>query len=483
MKQLTRSQISKPIGSTYFARGEIYYDNGHVITLEIEDEGECLADFHSEVSGSKTRSGKDQVYSQEVYLNWSNHSAVIEGECSCPVGYNCKHVAAACIRYVEQRNGVIQPNRAAAVVKPDDSCLLWIDSFNHVWTNHSPSDPMNRFLVYFLKPLPNKAGGLAVDVCLTRFDKKGALEQGRLVTTTKLIQNDVNATYLQTIDREIAQIIEAGNQLSLHRNHLSGNLGFLAVNKMLMTDRCFWLDSKSKLLCQSDERILSTSWHSDDKGTHTLHIDVAGGASLLLTDPPLYIDPQRGQVGSLVGSSFNSEQLQQLLQAPSIPAALVDEFSNRLAEKIPSSVLPTPQTIAVEEINKQAPSPRLYLCAKKTSKHNYHIMRIRFAYNEHELPYSAKKSSFNLTVDQKRIRIWRDLAAEEKAIEQIKELGFEGSVDDDCGDYVFLSLNQRSPTEGATRWFSFINQTIPELERSGWQIEIDSSFKLVFHEA
>lgn len=483
MSQLTRSQILKHIGSTYFARGESYYENGHVVTLEIEDEGECIADFHSEVSGSKKAGGKHQLYSQEIYLNWVDRNIVIEGECSCPVGYNCKHVVAACILYIEQANGGVSTQKGEAVVRHDKSCLLWIDAFNHAWTNPTPSDSMNRFLVYFLKPVPNKKGGLAVDICLTRFDNKGALEKGRLITTAKLIQNDSNATYLQAIDREIAQIIDAGNQLSLHRNHLSGNLGFLAAGKMLATERCFWLDSKSRPLRQSDERVLSTHWHSDDNGNHSLQIDVENGGSLLLTDPPLYIDAQRGQVGSLKGSSFNIEQLQHLLEAPTIPAALADEFSYRLAEKIPSTVLPTPQAVAIEEITKQAPSPRLFLCAKKSSKHNYHIMRIRFAYEEHELPYSTEESDYTLTVDEKRVRIWRDLAAERTAIDTIKELGFEGSIDDEYGDFIFLSLNQKSPTEGATRWFSFITNTIPELERLGWQIEIDSSFKLVFHEA
>lgn len=483
MNQLTRNQILKHIGNTYFARGEIYYEDGHVVTLEIEDESECIADFHSEVSSSKTTGGRHKVYSQEVYLNWTNSKMVIEGECSCPVGYNCKHVAAACIFYIEQANGGISTHRSDTVVKQDKSCLLWIDAFNHAWTNHTPTDAMNRFLVYLLKPVPNKTGGLAVDICLTRFDKKGAFEKGRLITTTKLVQNDSSTTYLQTIDREIAQIIEAGNQLSLHRNHLSGSLGFLAVGKMLSTERCFWLDSNSKRLCQADERTLSTHWHAEDNGDHRLQINIDNGGSLLLTDPPLYIDTQRGQVGSLAGTNFNTEQLQHLLDAPTIPAALANEFSYRLAEKIPSTVLSTPQTIAIEEITKQAPTPRIYLCAKTSGKHNYHIMRIRFAYNEHELPYSTEEPDYTLVVDEKHIRIWRDLTAEHKAIEEIKALGFEGSLDDDSGDYIFLSLNQKSPTEGATRWFSFITNTIPELERLGWQIEIDSSFKLVFHEA
>jgi superfamily II DNA or RNA helicase len=483
MSQLTRSQILKHIGSSYFAHGESYFDNGNVVTLEIEDEGEGLADFHSEVSGSKTTGGKPKIYTQEVYLNWTDSKIVIEGECSCPVGYNCKHVAAACILYIEQANGGVPTGRNDAVVKQDKTCLLWIDAFNHAWTNHAPTDTMNRFLVYLLKPIPNKTGGLAVDICLTRFDNKGVLEKGRLITTTKLVQNDPSATYLQTVDREIAQIIEAGNQLSLHRNHLSGNLGFLAVGKMLATERCFWLESTLKPLHQSDERMLSTCWHLDDDGNHSLKIDVDNGGSLLLTDPPLYFDAQRGQIGSLKGSSFNTEQLQHLLEAPTIPAALADEFSYRLAEKIPSTVLSTPHTIAIEEITKQAPNPRLYLCAKNSNKHNYHIMRIRFAYNEHELPYSADESDYTLTVDEKRIRIWRDLTAEHKAIEQIKELGFEGSVDDESSDYIFLSLNQRSPTEGASRWFSFITHSIPKLEGLGWHIDIDSSFKLVFHEA
>jgi len=478
MNKLSTDLIQKNVGSTYFTRGEEYYNNGHVITLEIEEEGDSLADFHSEVAGSKRK-----PYSQEIYLDWSGDKSLVEGECSCPVGYNCKHVAAACIQYVTQRNGSGEGVRGAATAKVDNSCLLWIDTFNDVSTNHSPSDAMNRFLVYFLKPAANKTGGLAVDICLTRFDKRGSLEQGRLVTTTKLTQSDSTASYLRAHDREIAQIIEAGNQLSLQRNQLTGNLGFLAISKMLLTERCFWLDSNSTLLHQSEERILSTQWLADDSGNYTLQVSVEHGGSLLLTDPPLYLDTKRGQVGPLSQSAFNTAQLQQLLQTPTVPAALVDGFSHRLAEKTPNTVLPPPQSISVEEITAQSPIACLYLCSKGKSKNNYHIMRIRFAYCEHQLPYSADKTDYNLTTDTKLIRIWRDLEAEHKAIDLLKELGFEGSLDEDGHDYLFISTNNKSPTEGASRWFSFINESIPQLEQLGWQIDIADNFKLVFHEA
>jgi len=42
------------------------------------------------------------IYSQSIEITdeFENDDIVIEGQCSCPVGYNCKHVVAVCIYYI-----------------------------------------------------------------------------------------------------------------------------------------------------------------------------------------------------------------------------------------------------------------------------------------------------------------------------------------------------------------------------------------------
>ena len=69
----------------------------------IRREGKVLA-FHVEdrfVFG-KVRGSNRETYLQEIELEKDGDEVLIDGECSCPVGYNCKHVAALLIEAFER---------------------------------------------------------------------------------------------------------------------------------------------------------------------------------------------------------------------------------------------------------------------------------------------------------------------------------------------------------------------------------------------
>ena len=75
------------IGEPDYSRGINYHRRGRVrkVTLESRD---C-------VIGSVSGSGR-KIYNQDILLVWNDTGELIEidGECSCPIGWNCKHVAA-----------------------------------------------------------------------------------------------------------------------------------------------------------------------------------------------------------------------------------------------------------------------------------------------------------------------------------------------------------------------------------------------------
>jgi uncharacterized Zn finger protein len=77
---ITEAHIKRWVGATYAQRGKTYFRGGHVV--DIRWRGEQLV---GRVQGSEA-----QPYRVSILFDGKH----IEGDCSCPVSYNCKHVAA-----------------------------------------------------------------------------------------------------------------------------------------------------------------------------------------------------------------------------------------------------------------------------------------------------------------------------------------------------------------------------------------------------
>ena len=87
METIGTGDLRRAIGHVSFERGLDYFERGMVRSVEFETP--CR--IHGRVSGSRSN-----LYSvlAVVALRADGRLLSIEGHCSCPVGFNCKHVAA-----------------------------------------------------------------------------------------------------------------------------------------------------------------------------------------------------------------------------------------------------------------------------------------------------------------------------------------------------------------------------------------------------
>jgi hypothetical protein len=92
-------EVEAAVGARSFQRGRTYARSNRVLAFDWDPDEETL-------SGSVL--GQGALYSTTAFFDGYDDGcyAFIEGECSCPVGYNCKHVAAIVI--------AAAPSRAAA---------------------------------------------------------------------------------------------------------------------------------------------------------------------------------------------------------------------------------------------------------------------------------------------------------------------------------------------------------------------------------
>jgi superfamily II DNA or RNA helicase len=90
------SEIEAAVGSRSFDRGRSYARRGRVVKVEWHPEGETL-------TGSVV--GQGALYDTAAFFVGDHDGALAfeEGECTCPMGYNCKHVAAIVIAATDGR--------------------------------------------------------------------------------------------------------------------------------------------------------------------------------------------------------------------------------------------------------------------------------------------------------------------------------------------------------------------------------------------
>ncbi len=88
--QLDVGDIEYAVGRTTFDRGAAYARQGRVKQIEWDSK---------EVALYGTVLGRGDVYQTSVYFDFVRGNVVqfAQGECTCPMGYNCKHVAAVVV--------------------------------------------------------------------------------------------------------------------------------------------------------------------------------------------------------------------------------------------------------------------------------------------------------------------------------------------------------------------------------------------------
>jgi len=484
----SRSSIKNELDSGAYHRGLRYFHQDKLAKLRVDKRDNDLVVLYSTVKGSGNK-----AYTQEINIDGLYNGGIgIEGYCSCPMGYNCKHVATACLAF--------QSTPSTAHNNPTDVSLSWLHQFTN--TDLAPDLTNKEFLIYTLLPSPQPTT-LLVQFTINRYLKKGGLGKGRRVDLQNVTSEYSSHPHIQDVDQEIGVLISAQNTKTWGYNPLtlSGELGFLVLSKILNTGRSFWQNTDAPALQSGKPRELHLDWLTEKNGDRRLNVTVSPEARVLNTHPPLYLDPEAGVIGPIQmdnasATSFNVKQWDMLLTAPAVPAKVSIAFSQQLLTLSPDLPLPPPQAMETVHIESQAPVPRLYLHGESTPNkesgngHPIHTLRLRFAYAGHEIALAPATAVRNVVTNNQIIRIQRDLLAEEDKITQLVDAGFEVFQNQQSDDVHFFSPDNDGLKDGlkdgliasAERWQRFLTETLPLLEAEGWEVERSSGFQLQFLE-
>ncbi len=466
-KKLLRSDIKYACGDSYYSRGLGYYNDSRVLNLEIIEDQTLYTVFNTSIKGSRNNS-----YKQTIRVDWRKDysSASIDGDCSCPMSFNCKHIAAACLLFIELS---AQQMQVRANVP---SCLEWLNDFDTPVVEQGKN---NEFIVYILKP--SKAPYLyTLDFFITRNNKKGGLNKGRKMSLNSLRYSFSYSDYIQAIDEEIVKML-----LTLSSNYqdefqIEGSVGAVIFSKLLETGRLFWQSHHSSAIQRGDSRALNFLWKQQET-SYKLKLEIQPEATLILTEPPLYFDQKQNILGNIKALDISQQELEKIISIPEVPEQYVDEFSHRLTLDFPSIPLPAPKKIELVEVEGVIPTPKIILFGRQTNSSHYsHFIQLNFMYGDKIISAYTPDSFAIAQTEQGFFRIHRDNASEYKAFDYLNELGFMVTEFTNHEELVFVSPANGSMSNSAQRWANFLDNSVPLLKEQGWIIETDENFKLNF---
>ena len=467
--RLRREDIREYVGNSYFERGRAYFEQGRVLGGEVAGNDAERLRLQAQVRGSGGR-----MYQQRIEIQWARYGPSIDGECSCPVGYNCKHVAAVCLAWAESPTAVGGADEGAGAAK---SWLARVAA-----AGSEPGEPGDERLLYILRPGER---GIVVELRLARPLKSGTgLSKGRIVPLGNLPVGYRPPAYLQPADEEIVELLQslAGRGWPM-TPLLAGPIGRPALERMVATGRCFWEQHSNGPLRAGESRRLLVRWREHADATIGLELAAEPAAQVLLTDPPMYLDTEARAVGPLETSGLKTPQLVELSLAPRLRRSQAEAVSRLLLREFPGLPLPTPTAVAMTPIDGVPPRPCLTLAGEDGPAGGGHLVRLDFEYAGHRVPARPAEPSAVVESGEGLARISRDTAAERAAAQVLAAAGFEPRGDAGRRGPLCLVPTGATLIERASRWSALIRETLPRLEATGWLIETEASFLLRFDHA
>jgi superfamily II DNA or RNA helicase len=499
----TESDIRRAVSHSVFKAGEAYQLDCMVRELDADHRARQI---RSAVHGSRAR-----PYRQAISVLPTGGSGVtIAGSCTCPVGFNCKHVVAALLEYLERGEpdeavrvpalAVRAPAKPAAPANDLPAGVTsWLQTLQAALEHETEEYPRNvrRRLIYILRreSSSSTAGiGLttvevlsngAVQPCHTQYD------------ASRLLRSPPR--FLRPSDRDILWRIVG---FSDHVADAGGSL----LRAIIATGRGHWAREDGPVLQLGNTIDGDIGWTMARDGSQTPAIALPAPLLPIRFKQPWYINPESGLAGP-IAFDLPPGLLEALLKAPSVPAAAAAKVAAELGQRLPRHRITPPREVAppvlvTEQLRPhlrltkgELPADPLFVRHKIPTPHGsaaaYPIARLALRYGQVEVRNGAPNTgsiagatnSDIIEQDGRLFRVTRNHHGESRAVEDLFRLGF---------DYIARAmqiplshpnahdfyLNQAT----AAAWCDMVLLHADTLRGRGWNVEVEEDFPVKFAE-
>jgi len=496
-----------------FAKGRAYAQQGRVVGGELNAESDGSWTLTSSVRGSKAR-----PYDVTVLIERDPEGTwYFDGECSCPLEFDCKHVVAAVLHVTNPAGSGAQPtlplgdektalsSRTPASFLPPPPRILnaevksWLQRVAQAVQVKTPAaavplvEPQER-LIYILS---KSYGQVKVELSVMKALKKGGFGQPRAYQLSNLAYHQSFPAFVKPVDVQLARkIMLAQPFLNTYETSLAGPAGAELLPELLATGRCHWRESgkKHRPLTLAAARSAKPVWKIDEKGSQrpVFQIDPPA-AHILPVSPPWFVDEVSGECGPLE-TNMPAEVAFAWLSAPTVSPAEAQIVASEFSLQPGSVALPAPCPIEIEDLTRVKPTPRLRLYSTRLKNRFYHygwaasdggrgerelsFAHLSFDYGGLRAEPHILSSVLEQYADGKLQRVQRDAAAERKFLFSLRSRALcpasEIVLDLDLGPHA-----KAFTFSGDDKWLDFVHTGVPELRSQGWQVDLDKEFQ--FH--
>ena len=498
---LTDGAIRPVFAPATLEAGRIYELRGRVRNLRITQQGALIS--------AETQGTAPDPYTQRIAVGRRRDGKLaIAGMCSCPIGRDCKHVAAVLVAAHPAELAADKPDAAPLIPAPPmraagDTSLPydlagWLSSLPGDDGLDSEDFPpsVHQRLHYVLStadvaPNGTKGGAtLSVRPFSVRLLATGKISHPKQFA---LHQVGAPARYLRPSDRMILA--------RLRRATIGGWNGagdedpVDTLRRIIATGRSFWGTPDGPRVTEGPARAGSVVWKLAPDGTQHTILALEDGLVPLDATMLWYAAPRTGAVGP-IALDLPVRAAARLLGSPPVPPELAERVSAELRQRLPSLPVPVPQTLPAAERIAGRAQPRLRLIngtlpvdpahGRGSARHiggglyEVPLARLSFRYRQLEVPSTIRPAARRVSHDGKLFDLARDRAGEQKAIEALTLLGLGRVAQLAPVYYQHAHTDDFALQEsaGAPNWLSIVLHAVPELRAEGWEIEVDDGFPI-----
>ncbi|KAA0578688.1 DEAD/DEAH box helicase [Azospirillum sp. Sh1] len=509
-------------------RGRQYWRDGRVRTVEAQLRRGIDWSVTSTVRGSGRA-----LYGQDIRVKIADGVLKqVDGECDCPVGYNCKHVAAAIMAWAERASNIPSAGRqserlstagpisssatpAAVAVQdkmtPKDpglpvtvkDLLARLNTAVLRETTDQYADTVRKRLLYVLRLDDHPSGErtLVLRIISATLRKDGQFANDDKAYDTYQFGTLGSAKFVTPTDHALLNAVSRNAQTGTQGFLLPADVAPWLIERMLRTGRLYWQDFRTGKPLHSGPVLTGTPcWETDSAGRQRFTITVMpNGADTLATVvlptvPLLYVDPTNATYGPVDATAVSPHIAVALLTAPPLPPDEVAAFraeAERLGDRLP--VLPTPP--ARTERRRLVPRPKLQLKVATLLGASYlyqtgygstavielPVADLHFDYAGTCLHWKRRGPPLQWMEDGVLVTAEPQPKEEKKAIKRLEEAGFAIPP-------MPLSIGGAPPVanelfavpgdefDEQSVWLNFCHSVLPELRAAGWTIEIAPDF-------
>ena len=508
LERITRQDIIDDTSRAAADRGERYWRQGRVVALRVSETNDGVR-IEARVKGSR-----QTPYVQTVEI-LDDLVALIEGDCSCPVGFNCKHVAAVVFAAIAQRASAgraaaprivaasgsggyaapgLKPPPAPVVKLLDPRLSAWIATLAQLESESEdyPADVRQR-LIYVLVPGQPHVGAPDVAVVPTsaRLLKSGVFsDKTARYDPGSVLQGSV-AKFIRPSDREILRRL---CQMR-YGAALSGEQGPDLIEAMIATGRAHWETVEGPVVTRGPGRRGHLVWRLAEDGAQVPDFAIEGvpEVRVLRLAAPWYVEPLTGVMGP-VETDFAPRIAVAILAAPPIPVGQDQLFREAVGRRLPALAGLAPPELKPPLQIGGPPVPSLKLCSlQRTPTHGYWhpsfapptlaqptplpVARLSHRYGGIEVGGDDVRDCPTFVREGRVIEVARDRGAERFAASRLAALGFSELVHHSCHGLREARRNDFMLAHGdEPEWMGVLYRDVPKLRADGWEIEITADF-------